>query len=640
VHLLRTLGSASLFHPTDTGEIGLDIQPKRLALLIFLARGGHGTWIRRDTLVSLFWPEADDAHARGALRQSLTALRRLLGSEVLLTRGEEEVGLTPGAVACDAGDFERACTSGPAATACALYTGDFLAGFHVDSAAPEFGQWVDGERTRLRLMAGAAAWEAAAESERRGLAGDAIAWARRGVALAPEDEVGVGRLIELLDQQGDRAGALSAFDQLQKQLASDYGSEPSPETRALIGAVRARRIAKPGGHVSVDDIPATRSVLSARVEPTRPIRFRWALLPIAAILLTSVVTIVAARKHADAAVGSADEAHLLYLRAVYLEGRRTVETFDQARLLLQKAIDLDPVYADAYVELASSYIGLSFYGGLAPQEGFTRAAAAARRALEIDPGLGRAHAMLAASQPYLDWNWAAAAREFQSGLRLDPGDANAHNLYGIQLRDLGQYADAEREMAIAVRLDPLSPHYLRQLGFVYICAERFEDAAAQAKRAIALDPRYLGGWGLLSWARARQGRYDEALDAMRAEAMASGDSAAARRLAGEHGRLGYEAEVRAVEESRLSSLMARARNDHVVAYAISLAHAKLGHLSETLAWLRRAYEEHDPGVMKLGCEPAFAPMSSNPVLLEVAQRVGLPPEALRPLSEPPPPASR
>jgi len=255
VHLLSTLGSASLFHRTDAGERCLEIQPKRLALLVFLTRGGHGPWVRRDTLLSLFWPDADDAHARGALRQSLTALRRLLGSDVLLTRGEEEVGLTPAGMACDATDFEQACASGQPALADALYTGDFLAGFHVDSVAPEFGQWVDRERTRLRLLACATAWEAAAASERHGLGAEASLWARRAVALAPEDEVGVGRLIELLDRQGDRAGALSAFDLLQRQLAADYGSEPSPETRALISAVRLRTSARPasGPHPAPDE---------------------------------------------------------------------------------------------------------------------------------------------------------------------------------------------------------------------------------------------------------------------------------------------------------------------------------------------------------------------------------------------------
>ncbi|MFL5521896.1 MAG: hypothetical protein ACJ8B6_13220, partial [Gemmatimonadales bacterium] len=92
--LLRTLGTAALVEQTPAGEYHLDIQPKRLALLVFLCRGGHEAYTRRETLLALFWPDADDEHGRGALRQSLSALRRRLGLTSLVTLGTEEVGLT------------------------------------------------------------------------------------------------------------------------------------------------------------------------------------------------------------------------------------------------------------------------------------------------------------------------------------------------------------------------------------------------------------------------------------------------------------------------------------------------------------------------------------------------------------------
>ncbi|HSG06992.1 MAG TPA: hypothetical protein VLA36_01450 [Longimicrobiales bacterium] len=64
-------------------------QPKRLAVLAYLVlarpRGLH----RRDHLVAIFWPDKDEDHARGALSQALSFLRRSLGEDVIRSRGDD-----------------------------------------------------------------------------------------------------------------------------------------------------------------------------------------------------------------------------------------------------------------------------------------------------------------------------------------------------------------------------------------------------------------------------------------------------------------------------------------------------------------------------------------------------------------------
>ena len=54
------------------------------------------------------------------------------------------------------------------------------------------------------------------------------------------DEAGVARLIALLDRQGDRAGALAVYAALERRLADEFSALPSPETRALMQALRQR----------------------------------------------------------------------------------------------------------------------------------------------------------------------------------------------------------------------------------------------------------------------------------------------------------------------------------------------------------------------------------------------------------------
>ncbi len=258
---LRTLGGLELTDSQGRELRTLLAQPKRLALLAYLAAHNHHTSRRRDSLVAVFWPELDAEHARGALRQSLTFLRRALGIGVLKGRSEEDVGFEPGALECDAVAFERACDDGRLAPALELYRGDFLDGFFVSGGSPELERWIESERTRLRRLAARAAAQLTEHAERDGDRAAAIHAARQAVALDPDDERALARLIDLLDRLGDRSGALNAFETFRRRLQQEYDATPSPETDARIQAIRARLLpfvaaAPPSGPV-------------ATLEPTR-----------------------------------------------------------------------------------------------------------------------------------------------------------------------------------------------------------------------------------------------------------------------------------------------------------------------------------------------------------------------------------
>src|SRR6185436_18375649 len=140
------------------------------------------------TVVAMFWPELDQTHARGSLRQALSFLRRVVGDDVITARGEEEIGIEREQVSIDAREFEQAFQAGRFEDALALYRGDFLDGFFTSDAAPAFDQWVDRERLRLRSMASKAAWAAAESSRAAGDRVRAAELARRAASFAPESE--------------------------------------------------------------------------------------------------------------------------------------------------------------------------------------------------------------------------------------------------------------------------------------------------------------------------------------------------------------------------------------------------------------------------------------------------------------------
>ena len=234
----RTLGTIEL-----CGEDGTPIHEplrhtKRTALLAYLATPNPIRLHRRETLIALLWPELDEHHGRGILRHELYELRRALGPDILCSDGRELVGVDGDRLWCDARAFGDQLADGHLMEALDLVRGEFLPGLHV--AGGEFDRWLDGERGQVARRAGKAAERLSMLASAKGNLPGAVLWARRWTDLAPYDETAWSRLVSLLDQSGDRAGALSAYAEFASRLREDLEIEPAPETRELVEGIRTR----------------------------------------------------------------------------------------------------------------------------------------------------------------------------------------------------------------------------------------------------------------------------------------------------------------------------------------------------------------------------------------------------------------
>jgi TolB-like protein/DNA-binding SARP family transcriptional activator/Tfp pilus assembly protein PilF len=240
----RLLGPLHLTDAHGREVQSLLTRPRRLALLAYLAAATPRRLHRRDSLLPLFWPELDQEHARAALRQALHVIRDGLGTDVIVTRGDEEVGLDLERVSCDVVAFDRAVAAGQSREALELYHGNLLEGFFIPEAG-DFERWLEAERARLVQAAARSARELLEQSQAEGDVTAAVEWARRAAQLAPHDEELQRRLITLLDRLGDRAGAVESYEEFAKRLLADLETEPAAETKAVITAVRARHTATP-----------------------------------------------------------------------------------------------------------------------------------------------------------------------------------------------------------------------------------------------------------------------------------------------------------------------------------------------------------------------------------------------------------
>lgn len=236
-YTLRLFGTFELTDPSGTSCTEVLSQPKRAALLAYLAAAQPFGYQRRDRLLAMFWPESSRSDARRALNQSVHFLRRYLGADSVTSRGSDEVGLATGVVECDTVAFHAALDREHWGEALALYRGDLLDGFFV-SDLPEFERWQEEVRVGYRDAAIRAAWALSHASLARHELDEARRWARWAAARAPYDESSFRQYLTLLGRVGDRAAAVQAYADFASNLHRELDVAPSRETKELADAIR------------------------------------------------------------------------------------------------------------------------------------------------------------------------------------------------------------------------------------------------------------------------------------------------------------------------------------------------------------------------------------------------------------------
>jgi DNA-binding SARP family transcriptional activator len=210
-HALYLLGGIEVRGVPAEAADRLLAQSKVVGLLAYLALSPRGRHQRRDLLVGLLWPELDQAHARGALRKAVHAVRGALGEGTLVGRGDEELMLASDHLSCDAWEFTEDAEAGRFRDALALYRGELMPGFHL-SGCVEFGSWLAQERTAAAHGAAAAAWALATQLETEQRLTEAGNMARQVVQYEWSDERVLRRTMLMLQRIGDQAGAIRVLE--------------------------------------------------------------------------------------------------------------------------------------------------------------------------------------------------------------------------------------------------------------------------------------------------------------------------------------------------------------------------------------------------------------------------------------------
>jgi TolB-like protein/DNA-binding winged helix-turn-helix (wHTH) protein len=186
-----------------------------------------------------------------------------------------------------------------------------------------------------------------------------------------------------------------------------------------------------------------------------------------------------------------------YLLGRYNTVQQTTESLQTAISQLQRAVSLDPEFAEAWSALgwAWSFLG-TLYGGLPPREVYPQAKAAATRALAIDNSLADARSLYADILTWYDWDFAAAEREYQKTLELDPLNVLGYALFlSVQQR----HAEAITLIETLIAAAPDDAWVRINAGWTFLRAGQYQRAIAEAELApLHVDSRPILGFAYLA----------------------------------------------------------------------------------------------------------------------------------------------
>jgi TolB-like protein/Flp pilus assembly protein TadD len=288
----------------------------------------------------------------------------------------------------------------------------------------------------------------------------------------------------------------------------------------------------------------------------------------------------------------------------------------------QLAIQKDPQYALAYAGLASAYalLGQVPYDDTRPGEAKPKARDAAARALQLDPQLSEAHAVLANVAFSYDWDFAAAEREFQRAIALDPNNPTPHHWYAQFCEARNRLPQALEENSRTLDLDPVSPLFNSTRAEIQYHSRNYDAAIDQARRTLEQYPSYWPAYIWLGSALREKKIFSEAI----------AQFSQARKLSGNHPVMialyGHALAVSgdaAGARQALVELQQLSHSRYVSPIYFAMVHTGLGEKQSALDLLDRAYNERTDRLVYLSAEPLADPLRSDPRFTQLLHKIGI-----------------
>jgi TolB-like protein/Tfp pilus assembly protein PilF len=320
--------------------------------------------------------------------------------------------------------------------------------------------------------------------------------------------------------------------------------------------------------------------------------------------------------HSDRPPSGRLDAYDAYLQASFYYARRTEADVRKGLELFEEAARLDPDYAQSWATASRAWISLrsSFLQGDAAQVAAAKARAAADAALRLDPGLPAAHIARGYVLQTVDLDWRGMEAEYRKAAELAPDDSITKFVMGILYATLGQPERALAQVDRALEGDPLHVSWQVWRGSILCALGRLDEAESSLRKAIELQPAAAIYHEQLALVAIVRGDTDAALAAAQEEPPGKWRDIAlalARQIGPD----------RAAADKALALLIERHAGDS--AYQVAKAHVLRQDPDHAFEWLDRAFNQRDPDIFGLLCDPLILRLRSDPRYAAFLGKVGL-----------------
>ena len=297
----------------------------------------------------------------------------------------------------------------------------------------------------------------------------------------------------------------------------------------------------------------------------------------------------------------------------------TKEDFDIALSYFNKAIEIDPDYANAYLGIVGVWNMRAGMSLATPEEATVMLKSNVAKAFKLDSTSVDVYIALADMQMFFEWNFKSAKKSIEKAISLNPNNADAHMWYANLLIILGYPKEALEQSEMAVKLDPMNRDRNSNYGINLYLTGRYNEAIKIFQEILKIYPGNGIALDNLPLALHAVGRYSEELEAWKVDYSTYFKGYAnvfdqGYATGGLTGALNLEAD----------SLVKQSKTKFILPQEMAVLYACAGNKERTLEMLEKDYEVHDVGFPLVLRFPVYEFVYDEPRYQNLFHKINLP----------------
>ena len=177
--------------------------------------------------------------------------------------------------------------------------------------------------------------------------------------------------------------------------------------------------------------------------------------------------------------------------------------YDKAIECYQKAIEINPEYAEAYYKMGVAYVDKGNYD---------KAIECFQKAIEINPDDADAYYNMGIIYGWEKCSYVKAIEYFQKAIEIDPDDARAYKNMGLAYGNKSNYDKAIECFQKAIEINPDDADAYKNMGLAYGNKSNYDKAIECFQKAIEINPEYAEAYKNMGLAYVDKGNYNKAIE--------------------------------------------------------------------------------------------------------------------------------